>query len=248
MDERRKIAVVRIRAGENAPKPTRRLPRATLSAQLCEQIRKSILDGTYPLGAQLNEMDLAATFGVSRGPVREGLQRLIQEGLLNSEPHRGVFVPELNDSDISDIYFVRKSLELAAMRRVMALADRTQIQRRLVTVIKQMEKVVQRQNWPLIAELDMEFHRQFVDAAGSFRLSRAYATVQAETKLYLHRLMGSYRGNKALIEEHQTLAELIGGDDADAALAKLNRHFGDPISTPRKANAVRDDQSGEAAA
>ena len=49
------------------------------------------------------------------------LQRLIQEGLLRSEPHRGVFVPELTDGDLQDIYFVRKSLELVALRRVMAL-------------------------------------------------------------------------------------------------------------------------------
>ena len=240
--------MVRMGAGKSPSRPTRRLPRSTLSAQLCEQIRKSILDGTFPLGAQLNEMDLAATFGVSRGPVREGLQRLIQEGLLNSEPHRGVFVPELSDADISDIYFIRKSLELTAMRRVMARSDRVAIQRKLVVIIRQMDKAVQRQNWPLIAELDMDFHRQFVDAAESFRLSRAYATIQAETKLCLHRLMGGYRGNKALVEEHQALADLIGGNDADASLAELNRHFGDPISTMRKANAVRSDHSDEAAA
>ena len=41
----------------------------------------------------MHEVELAESFGVSRGPVREALQRLIQEGLLRAEPHRGVFVP-----------------------------------------------------------------------------------------------------------------------------------------------------------
>ena len=97
----------------------KRLTRRTLSGQLAEEIRQAILSGVFPLGSQLNEMELAEKFGVSRGPVREALQRLIQEALLVSEPHRGVFVPELNDRDLSDIFFVREAIEGSAIRRVM---------------------------------------------------------------------------------------------------------------------------------
>jgi DNA-binding GntR family transcriptional regulator len=97
----------------------KRLTRRTLSGQIAEEIRQAILSGVFPLGSQLNEMELAEKFGVSRGPVREALQRLIQEALLVSEPHRGVFVPELNDRDLSDIFFVREAIEGSAIRRVM---------------------------------------------------------------------------------------------------------------------------------
>ena len=58
----------------------------------------------------------AASFGVSRGPVREAIQRLIQEGLLRSEPHRGVFLPVLTVEDIEDIYLTREALESTALR------------------------------------------------------------------------------------------------------------------------------------
>ncbi|WP_342359314.1 GntR family transcriptional regulator [Terrarubrum flagellatum] len=239
------LVAKRRRAGSVAAK---RIPRQTLSGQLCEQIRIAVLDGTYPLGSQLNELDLAETFGVSRGPVREALQRLIQEGLLTSEPHRGVFVTELNEEDLKDIFFVRGKLEMAAMERVMALPDRSALQRTLVGVVKQMEKAVQRQNWPLVAELDMEFHHALVSAARSHRLSRVYDTVQAETKLCLRMMMGGYRGNQALIDEHKLLTELVGGDDVEAAVSEINRHFGNPARTLRKANALRQERTSDEAA
>ena len=61
-----------------------RIPRETFASMVGERIRSNIIDGTLPPGSQLNEVELAASFGVSRGPVREALQRLIQEGLLRS--------------------------------------------------------------------------------------------------------------------------------------------------------------------
>jgi DNA-binding GntR family transcriptional regulator len=80
------------------------IPRVTFAGMVGERIRSNIVEGVLAPGAQLNEVELAASFGVSRGPVREALQRLIQEGLLRSEPHRGVFVPVMGLEDIDDVY------------------------------------------------------------------------------------------------------------------------------------------------
>src|SRR5580765_933753 len=80
-----------------------RISRVTFASMVGERVRSNIIDGTLPPGSQLNEVELASSFGVSRGPVREALQRLIQEGLLRSEPHRGVFVPVMTDEDIDDV-------------------------------------------------------------------------------------------------------------------------------------------------
>lgn len=217
----------------------KRLPRATLSVQISEEIREAILSGAYPLGSQLNEMDLAEKFGVSRGPVREAMQRLIQEGLLHSRPHHGVFVPELTDDDLADIYYVREAIEGAAIKRLMTRDDRSVIHQALMGIVAQMADAVAHGRSMQVAELDMMFHREIVIAADSFRLSRTYATVQAETKLCLHMLMGGYRGSKALVDEHRLLADLIAGDDVKAALQELSRHFGNPVMTLRKAKAVR---------
>ena len=71
--------------------------RATASARIADTLRAAILDGTVNPGAQLKETALAAQLSVSRGPLREAVQRLIQEGLLWTEPHHGTFVVELQE-------------------------------------------------------------------------------------------------------------------------------------------------------
>jgi len=58
--------------------------------------------------------------GVSRGPVREAFQRLIQEGLLEAHPARGVFVPQLVAGDIADLYLARGAVEIAAAQLLAA--------------------------------------------------------------------------------------------------------------------------------
>jgi DNA-binding GntR family transcriptional regulator len=231
-----------------APTPLKRISRATLSTQVAERIREAILDGTFPLGAQLNEMELAAKFGVSRGPLREAMQRLIQEGLLRSEPHRGVFVPEITEHDLTDIFFVREAVETAAVRHVMADGDAGALSESLRDIIRHMERALRARDWPRVADLDMEFHRLIVEAAGSFRLSRMYATIMAETRLCLHHMMGGYRGNEALLEEHVKLAELVAGGDIDKAAKEVKRHFGNPVRNLRKALAARGDIAAKPAA
>lgn len=217
-----------------APLPERRLPRATLSVQIAERIRDDILSGAYAPGAQLHEVELALSFGVSRGPLREAMQRLVQEGLLRSEPHRGVFVPDLTEEDLLDVFFVRSTLETAAVRRIVAGRRRREVAQTLTGIAERMDRAMRAGDWATGGELDFEFHRTLVDAAGSERLSRTYATVQAETRLCLHRLMGGYRRSEALADEHLRLAELIADAPAEAVVEEMQRHFGDPTRHLRK--------------
>lgn len=216
----------------------RPLPRATLSVQIAERIRADILAGTYPPGAQLHEVELAVGFGVSRGPLREAMQRLVQEGLLRSEPHRGVFVPDLTEADLLDVFFVRSTLEVAALRRVVAGDRRGSVAAALDAVARDMDRALKAGDRAAGGELDFAFHRTLVDAAGSERLSRTYATVQAETRLCLHRLMGGYRSSADLADEHHRLAAMVADAPEETVVAELRRHFGDPTSHLRNLRAA----------
>jgi DNA-binding GntR family transcriptional regulator len=66
----------------------------------------------------MNEVELATRLATSRGPVREAMQRLVQEGLLISAPHRGIWVRQLVQADLEDLYFARAAVERAAMLRL----------------------------------------------------------------------------------------------------------------------------------
>src|SRR5437764_12480163 len=81
--------------------------RESTAAIIARQLREAIMNGSLPPGAQLGETELAGQFRVSRGPLREAMQRLVSEGLLRSERHRGLFVSDLEPADIHDIYTAR---------------------------------------------------------------------------------------------------------------------------------------------
>ena len=211
-----------------------RLPRLTLSGQVAGAMRDAVLSGAFPPGQQMNEADLAARFQVSRGPLREAMQRLVQEGLLVSHPHRGIFVMAFTAADLADIYLAREAIEGAALRAIAGLRDRAPLTARLLAEVSRMEAAMAAGDWPTVADSDFAFHRALVEAAASPRLSRMFDTVQAETRLCLHLLMPGYRSAAEVALEHRRLAALATGDDITAALRELARHLADPILILRR--------------
>ena len=88
-----------------------RLGHRTLSSAIVEQLRRDILDGTYAAGEQLRQDALAASFQVSRIPVREALFQLEAEGLVLIEPHKGAIVSAFSLEEIDDVFDLRVLLE-----------------------------------------------------------------------------------------------------------------------------------------
>ncbi|MFD8377415.1 GntR family transcriptional regulator [Streptomyces sp. NPDC059679] len=214
--------------------------RTTLASQVVEQIRSRLLTGTFPPGSQLGEAELAESLGVSRGPVREALARLVHEGLLLSEPHRGVFVPLLGEADVLDIYFAREALEAAAFRRVITSPRPPGLLAALDETVDELARATRKGDWSKVADFDARFHSLVIEAAGSPRLTRMFDTVIAETRLCLNLQADADPARLDLLDEHRELARLIAGDDVDAALAALAQHFEEAIVTVRnRLRAVR---------
>lgn len=209
-----------------------RLPRATYASMVTEWLRDNIVNGTLEPGAQLSEVDLATSFGVSRGPVREALQRLIQEGLVRSEPHRGVFVPVLSDDDVVDIYLVRDALESSAVTHIIASARSVEAADALDRLVKMMEDAVAAGDWERVGNYDLQFHTALVASTESPRLQRMFSTVISETQLCLGVLTaGDARDD--LVDEHRRIAREIRDGNTAEALAALKQHFDDAIAVLR---------------
>lgn len=209
------------------------IPRATFASMVGERIRSRIIEGDLPPGSQLHEVELAASFGVSRGPVREALQRLIQEGLLRSEPHRGVFVPVMSADDVEDIYLAREALEGSAVRRIIATRRATAAYKTLDKVVRSMEAAEKAEDWKALASRDLDFHTALVAAAASPRLERMFTTVISETQLCLSMLTSELEGRDLLVEEHREISEMIRAEDSEGAMAALTKHFDEAVVTLR---------------
>ena len=204
------------------------ISRTTLSGQVTERLRDGILAGLYSQGEQLNEAELARRFGVSRGPLREAMQRLIQDGLLENRPHRGVFVPELTDEDFADICFAREAIETAALRRVMAAGDSVLVSRRLTIEVDRLVEALRRGDWNGVVDHEIRFHTQLVDSANSRRLSRMYSALIAETRLCLLMPVSGFAEGEYFVEEHVALVERLAAEDAAGAQRAIRKHLHEP--------------------
>lgn len=192
---------------------------------IAARIREVILLGELPPGAQLTEAEVASRLRVSRGPVREALQRLVQEGILVSIRNRGVFVPELGPEDVRDVYLARSAIEMAAVRAIIAASD-AELEP-VEAVLRRMIAAAKVGRWSNVAQADFEFHQALVHAAGSPRLERMLATLMVESRLCMLALEGVYRASAEIVEEHRKLLETIIRRDERAAIRQVREHMKD---------------------
>lgn len=190
---------------------------------IADRIRAGVLDGTFAPQSQLAEVELARQLQVSRGPVREAMQRLIQEGLLRSERNRGVFVVELDDDDARDIYVARAAVEKAAAVRVARRADPDDLAA-LDDVIARLQEAVEN-SWAEVVEIDLEFHTTIVERCNSERLQRMFRTLAAETRLCLVRLERFYPDKGNVVTEHKDILAAIRAGNEDLVRQLIDRHM-----------------------
>ncbi len=205
------------------------LNQETTAQIIAAQIRDRITDGTFPLGSQLREVQLAARLKVSRGPVREALQRLVQEGLLRSERNHGVFVISLDEDDIADIYLARGAIERTAILILMSHRD-TEAFDRLENLVDRMSVVAEEGRWKELADLDLRFHESLVDASNSERLRRMFGTLLAETRMCLAALESAYPIRKRLVDEHRKLLAAMRSGSEQGALTLVRSHLEDAVN------------------
>jgi DNA-binding GntR family transcriptional regulator len=215
------------------------LDRVPTASRIADQLREAVMSGALSQGAQVGEVNLAAQFGVSRGPVREAMQRLVQEGLLRSVPHRGIFVAALTDDDVRDIYDARQAIESAAIREIMRRGDTEKVARRLDTAVARMAAAGSRGEAAALSRADLAFHELLVAQSGSVRLRRMASTLLVETRMCMAALTETYVAPVHLVGEHAEIVRAIRCGDQARALAVLDDHMRDAVRrlTPAPAGA-----------
>jgi DNA-binding GntR family transcriptional regulator len=193
---------------------------------IADKLRKAIGHGEIKPGAQLGEADLARKLGVSRGPLREGMQRLTQEGLLISIRNRGLFVIDMTPEEIRDMYLAREAIERAAAQKILD----GNYEAAGAALLAIANKMLDADGDPAaIGDLDIAFHELLVRLAGSPRLSRMHQTSIIETRMCIHALEETYLAADARALEHERLADAIRTGDAERTDRLLMDHMDDAI-------------------
>ncbi|GIW31200.1 MAG: GntR family transcriptional regulator [Meiothermus sp.] len=200
-------------------------------------LRGAILTGSLLPGARISEPGLAQELGISRTPVREALQRLAQEGLVELLPGKGARVRVLSAEEVREVYDVRALLEgeaaaLAAQNATEAELDRLE---RLLQVLEALPKEAYAQQM----QVDFDFHTALIEAAHNKTLARIYADLRSSLTL-VRSFQQTLSQHPKTRQQHQAILSALKArnpaEAAEAARAHV-RHFRDLVMQSLQAQA-----------
>jgi DNA-binding GntR family transcriptional regulator len=199
--------------GMSEPAGFEPINRESTAGIIARQLRAAIMYGSLPPGSQLGESELAERFQVSRGPLREAMQRLVQEGLLRSERNRGLFVITLDPEDVRDVYMARAAVERAAVSLILK-RDYGQVAARLDTAHRKIVQAARRRDYHALSDADLSFHAAMIAESGSPRLARMHGTLLVESRMCMTALERTYvQPDDVAVEHGEFVKALIAGDE-----------------------------------
>ena len=195
----------------------------SLTSALERRIERLIASGEAKPGSRLNENQLSARFGTSRGPLREALRSLEAKGFVESIRNRGVFVKKISIQEMNEIYDVRAVLfglagRLAAERMTPEHLEALQ------QLIAEMDDAMSRRDVDAYYPLNLAFHRRILTAASNGLLMESYERLVA--RMHLFRVKGLVLGGGLAVsnKEHAEIVAALEAGDPEAAEAAHRRH------------------------
>lgn len=191
------------------------------------ELRTAIFSGALPVGSPIGEVEIASQLGVSRSPLREAAQRLVQEGLLTATPGRGLRVSVIGADHLQDLYDARAAVEFEAIRIVVRTGAPLDD---LQTAFDELEKVSEGKDARAIGDADLAFHRRLVEASGNRRLTRYMATLLIETRIASFSTSDEYVVRRDVSPTYGVLLKALRAGDVDRAVAALQQQFDEAVA------------------
>jgi DNA-binding GntR family transcriptional regulator len=222
--ERTPSAVVDAGAGKGGPR----------GQQVVEIVRSSIITGDYEPGERLIEATLSTELGTSRGPVREALRQLENEGLVVSVPYRGAVVLGVSDEEVQEVLIpIRLTLERYSFTHAlerMTDADFAELGKQVWL----MEQAAAADDLPRLVEADLRFHDIVISSSGQTHTVQIWRTIWPRIRAYFYRY-GRGKDLATMVEEHRELLAALQTRDPALMRAQLDLHIAvpSPQSTAR---------------
>ena len=188
-----------------------------LGIDIARRLEQLILDGTLRPGERLNEVALARSLGVSRGPVREAARALERNGLVTVIMNRGAFVRSLTLDEAREIYEINGvlfGLACGHAATTLSAADAEHLR----SLAETMDTAIGRDDREAFFAANSEFHAVIMACGGNREARALYGTLTRKLLLLRRRSFDQAGHMRAANEEHRALLDAIL--DGDAALAR----------------------------
>jgi DNA-binding GntR family transcriptional regulator len=197
----------------------------TLVDHAVDAILSAAARGLILPGDRLAEPDLAAHLGMSRVPIREALRILESQGVVTSEPYKGIRLMEVSPERLDQVIDVRCSLEALACRRAIEAGGNGPAEiARLEDAIAELEFARQRDDTYAFASADTAFHRELCGLARNPVLSRLWESIARQLTVIIG-LSTHAKQMDAIVTEHRTLVNVFSSGDIAAVAREIDQHI-----------------------
>lgn len=199
----------------------------TLSEQVFRNIQAAIVKGDIAPGSKISEPELARTYGISRGPLREAIQRLEGQRLLVRIPHVGARVVSLSHKELLELYEIRESLEGLACRLAAERMSADEVQElREILATHERDAAFQAGIDYFQQEGDYDFHYKIIRGSGNQMLVKLL-TDELYQLVRMYRLQFSSTPNRPqkAFKEHHRILDAIAEGDGELAELLMRRHI-----------------------
>jgi GntR family transcriptional regulator, carbon starvation induced regulator len=200
----------------------------TRHAVVYEQIRTDILECRLQPGERLRFDSLRKRYAVAVGPVREALMRLVPDGLVSLEEHKGFTVAEVSRDQLVEITATRRELEALAIRWSIDRGD----DRWESDIVGRFHELAKRNMQGQAGELDNEwerrhraFHASLYAACGSIWLTRYCDQLRDQTERYRRIWFRHFRTTRDVLDEHRQIMDAAIRRDSDGATYLIKKHL-----------------------
>jgi DNA-binding GntR family transcriptional regulator len=206
-------------AAVESPRPLSQRP---LYQEVAERLRQQIFARELEPGSWVDELKLAADFGISRTPLREALKVLAVEGLVTMKPRRGAYVTEMSRDDVAQVYHLLALLESDAAGVVAARASEAE-RAQLSELHERLEKQARQRDAFFAA--NERFHMALLQIAGNRWAMQVVTDLRKVMKLNRHHSLFKKGRLADSLAEHRALMQAISARDAAAASRLMRAHF-----------------------
>lgn len=194
-----------------------------LGDSVAKKLRDDVLSGRYKAGERIVEREVAEQLGLSRGPIRDALRQLHNEGLVTIAPRRGARVASLSREDTAQTIEIRAALEPLAVK-FMFESNATAPFVELEACLERLAEASAGGDWSGLVELDMKFHETVFDLSGSPLLRRMWDSMRIPLLQTFRMHRSFYDSGDQVVRSHRLLLDDLSSGDLERAQAASREH------------------------
>ena len=196
----------------------------TRRGQIVRKLSDLIIAGDLEPGQKLTETGLATVLGVSRAPLREAIRELVETGLIEAVPYKGMCVRTITQRNLKELYSLRTTLEQFAFRQLWhkrtpaACDDLCQRNERLIAAIENRESLA-------AIELELALHSWCYELSDHTLLQSEWNRMKKHLKFYFSLHQKAHNRKGPLRESHDTYVACACGEPLQAMIDHLEDHM-----------------------